>query len=68
MIYKDLADLLDSKLYITNYYEDEEDIIEYYSQKIIDTNNFGEYTLLGYSAGGILAYQVAENLEKKVSR
>ncbi|WP_432401626.1 amino acid adenylation domain-containing protein [Wukongibacter sp. M2B1] len=61
-VYKSIADLLpEYALYAFNYMEDK-DKIEKYVNMIKAIQKEGPYTLIGYSAGGILAFDVAKAL------
>lgn len=62
--YKELAKLVkDYAFYAFNFIEDE-NIVETYVEIIKSIQVQGPYTLLGYSAGGNLAFEVAKGMEK----
>ncbi|MEJ8545005.1 non-ribosomal peptide synthase/polyketide synthase [Brevibacillus borstelensis] len=65
VFYKKLADeLKDFSLYSFDFIE-EENRLQQYVEAIVKTDPAGPYTLLGYSSGGNLAFEVAKELEKQ---
>ncbi len=63
--YKDLALYLsDYSLYAFNFIEGDQNIDKYISI-ITDVQKSGPYTLIGYSAGGNLAFQVAKEMQNR---
>ncbi len=65
ILYMQLAEKLGSNcLYSFNFIEDE-NLIEEYVKVIIKLQSEGPYILLGYSAGGNLAFEVAKELERQ---
>lgn len=70
MTFIEMAQLLkgNCNLYVTDFmdqYSDYGEMVERYVQNILDIQSEGPYILLGYCAGGNLAFEVAKLLEKK---
>ncbi|MED2792130.1 thioesterase domain-containing protein, partial [Bacillus wiedmannii] len=65
MYYSEFAKQFNNKAIYACNYIDEEEKIDKYIDEMISIQNEGPYTLLGYSAGGVLAYQVAKALEER---
>lgn len=65
IVYKELAEILNKYSFYAFNYKEDEDKITKYADIITNIQPKGEYTLFGYSAGGILAYEVANELEKR---
>lgn len=65
LAYKGLADIINNySFYAFNFIERESRIREY-ADAIINIQRDDEYTLLGYSAGGNLAFEVSKELESR---
>lgn len=69
-VYTKIASLFDQYAFYAFNYIEEDDRIDQYVDMILQTDDSCEYLLMGYSAGGCLAFDVAKELEqrgKKVS-
>ncbi|MDQ0416224.1 fengycin family lipopeptide synthetase D [Croceifilum oryzae] len=66
IVYKPLAEQMDGEmsLYVADFIESD-DRIERYVESITEIQPAGPITLMGYSAGGNLAFEVAKALEKR---
>ncbi|MCP5047863.1 MAG: hypothetical protein GY940_11875, partial [bacterium] len=60
-----LAAYLDDTTFYSFNFIEEEDRIRQYARLIVKARDRGPYVLLGYSAGGILAFETAKELEKQ---
>ncbi len=64
-IFSSMAVFIDNySIYAFNYLEDEENLIKKYTNYILDIQPEGPYRLLGYSAGGNIAFEIAKEFEK----
>jgi amino acid adenylation domain-containing protein len=64
IVYQDLASLIkDYSFYSFNFIE-EEDRLNQYAEIITKQQPVGPYILLGYSAGGLLSFDIANTLER----
>ena len=66
MVYKSLADLSDTHAYHSfNYIEDSSNHLHLYVQYIKEVQPEGPYVLMGWSAGGNLAFEVVKEMESQ---
>lgn len=66
LVYKNLADILeDYSCYSFNYIEDSGSRLSMYVDYMTEVQKKGPYVLMGWSAGGNLAFEVAKELESK---
>ena len=63
-MYSDLAKSIQSHSFYAFDFIEEDERIEKYVELILNTQPEGPYQLLGYSAGGNLAFEVAAELER----
>lgn len=69
--YHALAEKMRSYRFSCFSYNKADDPVNYYTDKICELQNDGEYILMGYSAGAIMLYPIAKELErrnKKISK
>ncbi len=64
IVYSDLAKSIQSHSFYAFDFIEEDERIEKYVELILNTQPEGPYQLLGYSAGGNLAFEVAAELER----
>lgn len=62
LVYKKISTYFDDWAFYAFKYNNDEECIKQYADSIISLSNEDPYILLGYSAGGIIAFEVAFNI------